>query len=80
VIEKFWKHLRIQRPKIHQLTDIFPHGIKSLLTTVIKIMMKPCTVGKEECLCWCSCFQINESFITSFSVSNHETWSIQKYK
>jgi len=33
VIEKFWKHIRIQRPKIHH--NIFPRGPKSLLTSVV---------------------------------------------
>jgi len=35
--ENFWKHIGIQRPKIHQKQTFFSHGPKSLLTSVISI-------------------------------------------
>jgi hypothetical protein len=35
VIEKFWKHIWIQRPKIHQKQQFFLMGKKCLLTSVI---------------------------------------------
>ena len=35
VKEKLLKHMRIQRPKIHQKQIFFPHGPTSLLTSLI---------------------------------------------
>lgn len=54
------------------------HHIIQRQQMIIKIMRKPWRVGTAECLCWCCRFEINDSFDTSFFVSNHESGAIKK--